>query len=148
MKFENSVVIGQPVEQVFEFVTNLQNNPIWQTDIMELVMTSERLYGLGAAYRCVNRFMGKRIESEGVITDYKHGKKCRLQIKSGAFTAECNMVFEVVEDGTKFTASGMYDPGLFKLFKMVLKRKVNQQMEKDMLKLKHILENGRSSKLH
>ena len=58
------------------------------------------------------------------------------------------MAFETVEDGTKFTASGVYDSGLFKLFKMIVKRKVNQQMEKDMLKLKHVLENGRKLKLH
>jgi len=148
MKFENSVVIGQPVERVFEFVTNPQNNAIWQTDIMELQMTSESHCGLGAAYRCVNRFMGKRIESEGVITDYRPCKTCCLRITSDAFTAECNMVFEAVEDGTKFTASGVYDPGLFKLFNMIVKRKVNQQMENDMLKLKHILENGRRPKQH
>jgi len=75
MKFENSVVISQPVAQVFEFVTNPRNNAKWQTDILELEMTSGNHLGLGAAYRCVNRFMGKHIESEGVITDKKgHAK--------------------------------------------------------------------------
>ena len=142
MRFENSVVIGQPVKQVFEFVTNIQNNVKWQTDIMELEMTSESPYGLGATYRCVNRFMGKRIESEGTITDYAPDKSCRLQITSGAYTAECNMSFEAFNGGTKFTATGVYDPGLFKLFKMIVKRKVNQQMKQDMLNLKRILENG------
>jgi hypothetical protein len=92
--------------------------------------------------------MGKRIESEGIVTDYEPDKACCLKIRSGDFTAECNMVFESVGDGTKFTASGIYDPGLFKLFKMIVKRKVNQQMEKDLLKLKHILENGGKTKLH
>ena len=75
MKFKNNVVISQPVEQVFEFVTNPRNNAKWQTDILELEMTSGNHLGLGAAYRCVNRFMGKHIESEGVIRDKKgHAK--------------------------------------------------------------------------
>jgi len=75
MKFENSVIISQPVEQVFEFVTNVRNNTKWQTDILELEMTSENHFGIGATYRCLNRFMGKHIESEGVITDKKgHAK--------------------------------------------------------------------------
>ena len=75
MKFENSVVISQPVAQVFEFVTDARNNAKWQTDILELEMTSETHFGLGAAYRCVNRFMGEHIESEGVITGKKgHAK--------------------------------------------------------------------------
>ena len=110
-------------------------------------MTSENPFGLGAAYRCVNRFMGKHIESEGIITEYVPGNSCSLRITSGAYTAECSMLFEAVEDGTKFTASGVYDPGLFKLFKIIVKRKVNLQMKKDMLKLKHILENGKKPDL-
>jgi len=58
-----------------EFVTDPRNNAKWQTDILELEMTSEIHFGLGAAYRCVNRFMGEHIESEGVITDKKgHAK--------------------------------------------------------------------------
>ncbi len=110
---------------------------------MELEITSESPFGLGATYRCVNRFMGKHIESKGVITDYTSGNSCCLRITSGANTAECRMLFEAVEDGTKFTASGVYDSDLFKFFKMIVKRKINQQMKKDMLKLKHILENGK-----
>jgi len=38
-------------------------------------MISEIHFEFGAAYRCVNRFMGEHIESEGVITDKKgHAK--------------------------------------------------------------------------
>ena len=63
MRFENSVLIKQPVGRVFDFVTNIRNNPKWQTGILELAMTSEGPFELGSTYRCVNRFMGKRIET-------------------------------------------------------------------------------------
>jgi uncharacterized protein YndB with AHSA1/START domain len=139
------VVISQPVEQVFEFVTNPRNNAKWQTDILELEMTSGNHLGLGAAYRCVNRFMGKHIESEGVITDYAPGKACCIQMTAGAFTGECSMTFEAVEDGTKFTAFGNLDMRYFKLLNMIAKRKINQQIKKDMLKLRYILENRKKS---
>jgi uncharacterized membrane protein len=145
MKFENSVIISQPVEQVFEFVTDLRNNAKWQTDILEFEMTSENHLGTGASYRCLNRFMGKRIESEGVITYYAPGKACCIRITNGSFTGQCSMFFEAVEDGTKFTASGDLDMRYFKLLKMIAKRKINQQIKKDMLKLKHILENSMKS---
>ena len=145
MKFENSVVISQPVEQVFEFATNPKNNPKWQTGILELEMTSENHFEAGATYRCVNRFMGKYIESEGIITDYASDKSCRIRIRTGSFTAEYSMFFEAVKEGTKFTASGDLDMRHFKLLKMIAKRKINQQIKKDLLKLKYILENGRKS---
>ncbi len=143
MKFENSVVINQSVEQVFDFVSNLRNNAKWQTDILELEMTSENHFGPGASYRCLNRFMGKHIESEGVVTDYTPDKTCCIRITNGSITGECNMFFEAVGDGTKFTASGEMDVRYFKLLKMIAARKINQQIKNDMLKLKYILENGK-----
>jgi len=51
------------------------------------------------------------------------------------------MTFEAVEDGTKFTVSGNLDMWYFKLLKMIATHKSHQQTKKDMLKLRHILEN-------
>ena len=145
MKFENSIVINKPVEQVFEFVTDPRNNAKWQTDILELEITSENHFGLGATYRCVNRFMGRRIESENKITDYAASKACCIRITNGVLTGKCSMFFTRFEDGTKFTASGNLDMRYFKLLKMIATRKINQQIKEDMLRLKYILENGKKS---
>ena len=105
-------------------------------------MTSEGRLGIGSTYRCVNRFMGKRIETVGVITDYVTDKTYSIKITSGSVRGANNFLFEEAEDGTKVTAAGDLDMGYFKLAKMIVKRKVNQQLKKDMLKLKYILENG------
>jgi uncharacterized membrane protein len=145
MKFENSVVIIQPVEQVFEFVTDPLNNAKWQTDILELEITSENHFGLGTTYRCVNRFMGRRIESENEITDYSVGKAYCIRITNGVLTGKCSMSFNKFEDGTKFAVSGNLDMRYFRLLKMIATRKINQQIKEDMLKLKYILENGKKS---
>jgi len=145
MKFENSIVINKPVEQVFEFVTNPRNNAKWQTDILELEIISENHFGLGATYRCVNRFMGKRIESENRVTNYIADKACCIRITNGVLTGNCSMSFTRFEGGTKFTASGNLDMRYFKLLKMIATRKINQQIKEDMLRLKYILENGKKS---
>ncbi len=145
MKFENSVIINQPVDKVFEFVTNLKNNTKWQTDILELEMTSEVPFELGATYRCANRFMGKRIETEGVITDYVPDKAWSILITAASVSGTSSFFFAVVDGGTKVTTTGDLDLGYFKLTKMIAKRKIHQQLKKDMLKLKYVLENGRGS---
>ena len=143
MKYENSVVITQPIENVFEFVTNFNNNAMWQTDILELEITSQGRLGTGSTYRCANRFMGKRYDSECVITDYVPNKTCAIRITSGAVSGANSFFFEAVDGGTKFTAEGTLDIGYFKLAKFIVKRKIKQQLKKDMLKLKEVLENGR-----
>ncbi len=145
MKFENSVSINQPVGKVFEFVINLKNNAKWQTDILELEMTSEGALELGSTYRCVNRFMGKRIETEGVITEFVPDQACSFQITSGAVTGENSFLFEAVNGATKFTTSADLNLGFFILGKIIVKRKIIQQLKHDMLQLKRILENGRKS---
>ena len=142
MKFKNSVVVNRSLDKVFEFVTNFNNNVKWQTDILEFEMTTDGRPGLGSAYRCANRFMGKRIETEGIISDYVPDKMCSIQITSGPAKGSNAFYFEVVDGGTKVTASGHLDLAYFKLAKMIVKRKINQQLKKDMLSLKYILENG------
>jgi len=142
MKFENSVVINQPIEQVFEYVTDINNNTVWQTGILELEMTSEGRFGLGATYRCVNRFMGKRIETEGRVTEYESDRRCCIRITSGAVTGTSSLYFEAVDGGTRFTTAGELDLTYFKLAGLLVKRKINRQLKNDMLKLKAVLENG------
>ena len=142
MKFENSVIINRPINKVFDFITDFNNNPIWQSDILELAITSEGRFGLGSTYRCVNRFMGKRIESKGVITEYVPDRACSFQIKSGSIRGESNFFFETVNGSTKFTTTADLDLKFFILGRTIIKRKIYKQMKNDMLQLKSILENG------
>lgn len=142
MKFENSVTINQPVHNVFDFVTDLNNNTQWQTDILHLEMTSAGRFELGSTYRCVNRFLGQRIETEGVITDYVPDQTCSFRITSGSVTGESNFNFEAVDGATKFTTTANLDLRHFNFMKILVKRKIYQQLKNDMLQLKRILENG------
>ncbi len=143
MKFENTVTINRSVSKVFDFVTNLKNNTRWQTGILELEMTSEGRFGLGSAYRCVNRFMGQRIETEGVVTRYVPDQTCSFRIMSGSVTGESNFFFEAADGATKLTATANLDLRYFKMGKIFVKRKIHKQLKNDMLQLKKILENGR-----
>ena len=142
MKFENSVVIDQPVKQVFDFVTDLSNNAKWQTDILELELTSRGRLGTGSTYRCVNRFLGKRILTEGIITDFVPERVCAFRIHSGQVTGESSYSFEALDGATRFTTKADLDLKFFKLGSLLLKRKITRQLKNDMLKLKKILENG------
>lgn len=141
MKFENSVVIHHPIRKVFEFVTNFNNNALWQTGILTMDITSEGQFGHGSTYYCVNRFMGKRIETEGLITAYEPDRRCCIRITSGNVTGTSSLYFEAVGGGTRFTAAGELDLAYFRLARLLVKRKIRQQLKNDMDKLKDILEN-------
>ena len=143
MRFENSVLIKQPVGRVFDFVTNIRNNPKWQTGILELAMTSEGPFELGSTYRCVNRFMGKRIETEGIITEYVPERTCSFRITSGSVAGESSFYFIQMNGSTKFTTTAELDLGFLRLGKIIVKHRIHTQLKNDMLKLKDLLENGK-----
>jgi uncharacterized membrane protein len=145
IKFENSVVIRQPVRRVFDYVTDISNNPKWQTDVLELAITSEGPFELGSTYRCVNRFMGKRIQTEGIIIEYEPVRTCSFRIVSGTVTGQSSFLFEPVNGYTKFTTAAELDLGFLSLGGIIVKRKIHTQLITDMLKLKNILENGKNS---
>ena len=138
---EDSVVIEQPVDRVFEFTTDLNNNAKWQSDIVVAEQTSEGRFGLGATYRCINRFLGKEIESEGVISDFEPDRICSFQFTSDSVSGESSYVFQPVNGYTKFTTVGRIKLNHFKLAGLLVKRKAKQQVRKDLEKLKKVLEN-------
>lgn len=51
VKFEESVVIERPLEQVFAFVSDPRNDTEWSEEIAEVRQTSEGPLGVGTSFR-------------------------------------------------------------------------------------------------
>ena len=142
MKFTHSVLIHRPVESVFEFVAHVENNARWQSGILELEMTSPGPMQVGSTYRCLNRFMGRRIETEGLVTDFVRDTTYSIRITSGDVSGESTLFFEDFDGGTRLTAVGHLDLVHLKLAAMAVRHKIKKQLKKDMRRLKKMLENG------
>jgi uncharacterized membrane protein len=143
IKLEDNVIIHQPPEQVFAYTTDINNNPIWQSDILEIEQISEGPFGPGATYRCVNRFMGQRFETEATVSEYIPAQKCSYKINAGSVSGENSFIYEPVNGGgTKFTTRARLHLGFFAFAGRVFKRKAKEQIKKDLNTLKNILENG------
>lgn len=139
---EDSVTINQPVEKVFAFATNLENNVCWQTDVVLSEQTSEGPFGRGATYRLVNRFMGRFFDSEGIISEYVPNEICTYCFTAGPVAGESRFIFEAVNDGTRFVTRSNIELKNIKVLGFMVKRKARHQVRNDLQKLKHILENG------
>lgn len=142
---DESVYIDTPIDKVFEFTTDLNNNVRWQTDVSVAELTSEGPLGLGATYRCVNRFLGQRFETEGFISRYEPHRVCSFRFTSGGVDGESSFLFESVNGGTQFTTRAKLKLNRYKLAGILLKYKAKQQVRADLVKLKNLLENGGSA---
>ena len=139
---EDSVIIHQPVEKVFAFATNLENNSCWQSDVILSEQTSEGPFGRGATYRLVNRFMGQFFDSEGIISEYVPNALCTFCFTAGPVAGESRFIFEALDGGTRFLTRSNIELKNMKMLGFLVKRKARHQVRNDLQKLKKILENG------
>jgi len=101
VKFEVSIVINRPLEEVFAFLSNLENNLKWRPGQIEAKKTSAGPIGVGTTYRTINNVLGLRIEGEAEVTEYVPNRQYTSKSKSGYFPFVARRIFEPVEEGTR-----------------------------------------------
>lgn len=110
-RYEVSIVIERSVEDVFAFVENPENDPIWRQSMVESVVESEdeeeenegESEGVGATGREVYMLMGRRIETTWEITEYEPNRKVAYKSTSGPVTYEGAWTYEEEDGGTRVT---------------------------------------------
>ena len=138
---EISTVINRPVEEVFAFASNYENNSKWISGVIEVKKTSEGPIGVGTTYRTVLTFLGRRVESEAECTEYEPNRRYAMKSTSGPFPVENRTTFERAEGGTWVTFSTVAEPGgFFKLAEPLLVSMVKRQFEADFANLKDRME--------
>ena len=143
IRIEHSLAIDRPVEEVFAFVTNVENAPLWQAWAEEARVTSGGPPGVGTKYTYVCRILGHRISSAGKFTAYEPNKRYGWKVTSGPIAGEADYVFESFNGGTRVTVRGQAEPGgFFKLAEPIVGRMVKRLFEADAENLKDLLEAG------
>jgi uncharacterized membrane protein len=99
---ENSVVIDRPRTEVFAFVADHENDPMWRPGVMDIARASGD--GQGAVYRQgIKGPMGKRIDADFEVTAYQEGSHLAFRTLGGPVQPEGSYVFEDANGGTRVT---------------------------------------------
>ena len=140
-RLEHSVVIRRPLEQVFEYVTNIENAPKWKSRLLEVRRTSEGPLGVGTTQTSVGQFLVWRPKSQAEITEFEPNRKVGFKTTSGPLSAIGEFIFESVEGGTRVTlVAGMHPSGFLRLVGPILARPSQSHLETEFAKLKELLE--------
>lgn len=141
MKIEQSITINCPAPQVFAFVSNPNNNVLWQPEVIEHTMLSDGPMALGSKMRHVSKFMGRRIESNLEITEFVPNQKIAFHVTSGTLPYTIYYLFDSEGNGTRFTYSGVMGTNWFlKLIQPLMMRNAKRVIDGDLSRLKLILE--------
>ncbi len=140
-QMEISTTIKRPVEDVWAVISNVENNPKWSSAALEAKQTSPGPIGVGTTARFVGKFLGRRIESESVVTEFEPNRKYSFESKSGPFPIKGSNTVEQIEGGTRVTAAFDVEPGgFFKLAEPLVMSMAKRQLQGDLDNLKDLME--------
>jgi uncharacterized membrane protein len=136
-----SIIVNRPVDQVFAYVTDFNTWPRWESGLLQAEQTSEGPLNVGTTFRGTNQALGQRMEWTSEVTGYVPGKSWEQKIVSKGWSTEESLAFEPFENGTKLSlVSKLEIGGLLRLLAPFVSRKMQKQMERNLVNLKDILE--------
>jgi len=143
IKFEKSVLINRPQQEVFDFVTNLSNDPKWQSSIESVEQVSDGPIGVGSTWRYVTKLLGRKNETEIQMTSYDPPHQSHVKAVSGPIPFENTHTFKEQNGGTLLTFTGQAEiGGFFKMAEGLAGKQLEKQIEADAAALKRLLETG------
>jgi uncharacterized membrane protein len=143
MNVKQSIVINLPVEDIFAYMSDLENLVDWSSVTITVRNISPGAIHVGATVRSTIRFLGRWSDMTFEIVECEPSRS--LTIKSIAGVAPCLFCyqFEPVEDrGTIVSQEAVIHltGSRLGLAEPVVTRVVRRQLEHDLLTLKDLLE--------
>lgn len=141
ISLESEIFINRVPEDVFAFVFEPANAAQWQEGVVLAEFTSEGPLGMGSTWRNVSKMIGREIDIEFEVTDYDPPHRLCYKSISGPVQTKTCVTFESQNGGTLMTFSGEGKPGgFFKMAEGILRKRLESQFEKNLNRLKALLE--------
>lgn len=134
--FESSIVIDRPLEEVFAFLADLENDVDWRREWVDGNKTSAGPIGLGTMFRLVGKAFGRRFEVDYETTEYDPNRSAAWKSVSGPLPPRFWRTFVHVDGGTLVTIRYEAEPrGFLKLVGPLLTSMGKRQLEGDFPRL-------------
>jgi carbon monoxide dehydrogenase subunit G len=91
------------VDEVFEFLADFSNAPVWDENTKTSVLKSGEPYSAGATYEVVTGFAGRDLTLTYKTVEIKRPSRVVLRSGTGMADIEDVMTFQPSGDGTKVT---------------------------------------------
>ena len=143
-RMSETVSINRPAGEVFEFVADLSNFPLWRANLASSTVVSNQVTGLGA--RCDEEIqMGPRkIPATCQITSFSAGQTFSFQAVSPGLVYDGRLDVESEADGSSLTLAGEVRlTGLLRLLQPVIHKRMQAGVKKEVAAVKAHMEGSK-----
>jgi hypothetical protein len=142
IKVQSSIVISKPVEQVFAFAANYENDAQWRNEVQQLKYGTLPVQ-IGTQATEVSKVFGQNLTTITEVTCYELNSKVSSKSVSGLVPIVVSREFRPISNGTEFTYFLEGDESnilIFRLLRPIIQRWYQATVEKYLRSLKHVLE--------
>lgn len=152
IKIDQSVTINRCIEDVFAYVSSIENLTDWGSGVIAVRKASSGCLHTGDVVRMTLRFLGRWMEMTYEVVEYQPPRLITLKGISGIAPCVFSWHFTVSEDGrTSVFQEAMLDARNRERFagiaKTTMVKVARRQLQHDLLTLRDLLENS-SSEVH
>ena len=142
MRVEESIEINKPLEEVFNYVSDVGNFPEWTAHTLEVRKDTPGIPQQGDRFTVAIKSVGRRFETPYERTSYEPKRRYTDRAVGGLIpNQQWDYTFQEVPGGTRLRRAVEAEPGGFlKLLEPLQKRALQRQLRKDLQTLKDVLE--------
>jgi len=142
-RYEHSIEIERPVEEVFDFISRPENFPLWQESLLEIRREAKGPLRVGSEVTEIRRFMGRKMETTWTCTEHEPCERSSIEEDEGLVPFKGTFELEALGGSTLFTWT-VETPGPrgIKVPGAIVGRMVRRQLAVDSERLKELLEGG------
>jgi len=94
---ERSAEIPLPADEVFGFLSNLENLPRWQSGVVRAEQTSAGPIGVGSKATVERRVFGQQIVADLVVTVYEPPRQIVLETEASGVSVRASVEIEPLQ---------------------------------------------------
>jgi uncharacterized membrane protein len=138
------ITIDRPLETVAEYAANPENAPEWYENIKSADWITPKPLAVGSKIAFKAQFLGRALAYTYEIKEFVPGQKLVMQTAEGPFPMETTYTWDSVTTGkTRMTLRNSGKPsGFSKLFAPMMATMMKKANNKDLKKIKKILESS------
>ena len=144
-RFESSVVIDRPIEEVFAFLADGENDPKFSPRVLEIRKTTDGPPGVGTLYASTVKDAGVKTQREFKLTEFEPNSRIRwAEVSKNLVSApEGGYDFAPEGDGTRLTVYNVLEGhGLGKLIAPLALRSARKGADDFAMSIKRAVESA------
>jgi uncharacterized membrane protein len=138
------IIIERPIDEVAGYAAEPENAPKWYVNIQSVEWKTKPPLRVGSRLAFVAQFLGRKLAYTYEIIELVPGQRLVMRTSEGPFPMETSYAWQSTgERSTRMTLRNRGEPsGFGKLMAPFMSRAMRRANEKDLARLKTILETG------